>query len=199
VPDERELWERGLLVAGMDEAGRGPIAGPVVVACVVFKPFSELPPARDSKELSPKGREVLFSQIVESALAVSVGFATPREIDRLNVYEATRLAYRRALERLPFRPGAVITDYVPLPFFDGEVYSPPRADASFVSVAAASVVAKVVRDRLMEGYGARYPGFGFERHKGYPTKDHLRALESRGALEIHRRSFKPLRSAEGGN
>ncbi len=192
-PSEIDLWKKGKLVAGLDEAGRGPLAGPVVVACVVFPPFTERFIFKDSKGLSEKEREILFVSIVQKALSVVVAFATPPEIDSFNIYRATRRAYYRALELLPFKVDVVITDYMPLPEFEGEVYAPPKADERFFSVSAASIVAKVVRDRLMRLYGKRFPVYGFEKHKGYPTKEHLKAIKTEGVLEIHRKNYKPVR------
>ncbi len=190
---EERFWREGKLVAGLDEAGRGPLAGPVVVACVVFPPFTEPFLDRDSKQISPAEREFLFKKIVRKALAVSVGFATPREVESFNVYRATRRAYYKALKNLPVRVDAVITDYMPLKEFAGEVVAPPKADERYFSVAAASVVAKVFRDKLMELYGKRFPQYGFERHKGYPTGEHIEALKTHGVLDIHRRNYKPVR------
>jgi len=190
---EREYWERGEVVAGLDEAGRGPLAGPVVVACVVFPPNTKPFLERDSKKYSPAQRAFLFKKILRKALAVTVTFATPREIEELNIYRATREAYYRALKMLPFGVSAVFTDYMPLKGLDIPVFSPPKADENIFSVAAASVVAKVVRDRIMELYGRRFPQYGFESHKGYPTKGHIEALKTFGVLDIHRRNYKPVR------
>ena len=188
---EKGYWEKGQLVAGLDEAGRGPLAGPVAVGVVVFPPFTENFLKGDSKLYSPKARERLFHKIVRKALFVGVSFATPREIEELNIYRATQKAYYRAFKRIPFKVSAVITDYMPLPELkDIEVFSPPKADRNYFSVAAASIVAKVVRDKLMELYGKIYPQYGFEKHKGYPTREHKEALKRFGACEIHRRNFK---------
>ena len=190
---EKNYWERGELVAGLDEAGRGPLAGPVSVGVVVFPPFTENFLKGDSKSYKPEEREKLFRKIVRKALFVAVSFVTPREIEELNIYRATQLAYYRAFNKIPFKVSAVITDYMPLPQLEGvEVYSPPKADKNYLSVAAASIVAKVVRDRLMSLYGKLYPQYGFEKHKGYPTKEHKETLKRFGPCEIHRRNFKSI-------
>ncbi len=192
---EREYWDKGLPVAGLDEAGRGPLAGPVVVACVVFPPHTEPFLDRDSKKLSPAERALFFRKIVSKALYVGVAFATPREIEKLNVYQATKKAYAEALRSVPFKLGAAFTDYMPLKNFPFPIVSMPKADERVFSVAAASVVAKVVRDRIMELYSKIYPDYGFERHKGYPTKEHLKAIDLYGILDIHRRNYGPIREA----
>jgi len=197
---EKEYWERGEVVAGLDEAGRGPLAGPVVVACVVFPPNIQPFLDRDSKKYSPAEREFLFRKVLKKALAVSVAFATPEEIEKLNIYRATQQAYKRALDFLTFKVSAVFTDYMPLKGLGIPVYSPPKADENIFSVAAASVVAKVVRDRIMELYGKKYPQYGFEKHKGYPTKGHIEALKTFGVSKIHRKTYKPVREVlKGGN
>jgi len=193
---EEQFWEKDLLIGGMDEAGRGPLAGPVVVALVVFPPFTTPFLEKDSKKLSAQKREKLFLKIVKKALLVKVAFATPREIEKFNIYRATQRAYYKALENLPFKLEAVITDYMPLPQSGIKVFSPPKADEKYFSVAAASVVAKVVRDRIMELYAQRFPQYGFERHKGYPTKEHLRALETYGVSEIHRKTYQPIKKVK---
>jgi ribonuclease HII len=192
-PLEWQYWKEGKLVAGLDEAGRGPLAGPVVVACVVFPPFTQPFLDRDSKKLSPAKREYLFEKIVRRAMSVTVAFAGPREIEAYNIYKATRKAYYKALKLLPIKPDLVITDYMPLKSWNGTVLSPPKADEKFFSVAAASIVAKVIRDKLMELYGKRYPDYGFEKHKGYPTGEHIEAINTLGVLPIHRRNYKPVK------
>lgn len=189
---EKPYWDRGEVVAGLDEAGRGPLAGPVVVACVVFPPHTEPFLDRDSKKYSPAKRAFLFEKIIRKALFVGVSFATPREIEQKNIYKATKEAYLRVLRQIPFKLGAVFTDYMPLKW-NCEVFAPPKGDEKIFSVAAASIVAKVIRDRLMELYGKKYPQYGFEKHKGYPTREHLNAIKTFGVLEIHRKTYKPIR------
>jgi len=195
---EKEFWNKGLPVAGLDEAGRGPLAGPVVVACVVFPPHTEAFLEVDSKKLSPAKREFFFKKILRKALYVGVSFATPREIEELNIYRATQRAYLKALKGVPFRLGGVITDYMPLEGLEIPVISIPKADERVFSVAAASVVAKVVRDRIMELYSERFPNYGFEKHKGYPTREHIKALRTFGVSEIHRRNYKPVKEVLNG-
>ena len=189
---EKPYWDKGLVVAGLDEAGRGPLAGPVVVACVVFPPYTEIFLDRDSKRYSPAERGRLFEKILRKALFVGVSFATPEEIEEKNIYRATKDAYLRALKQIPFKLGAVFTDYMPLKW-ECDVFAPPKGDEKIFSVAAASIVAKVVRDRLMELYGKRFPQYGFEKHKGYPTREHLEAIETFGVTPIHRKTYKPVK------
>jgi ribonuclease HII len=175
----------------MDEAGRGPLAGPVVAAAVIVDPARRIRGLADSKVLAPERREVLFQLISLQALAVGVGVVDHVTIDRINILEATRLAMRHAMEGLGMAPDLVITDFVPglLPF----VICPRRnlvdGDARCASVAAASIVAKVTRDRLMLEADQKYPEYGFARHKGYATPDHLAALDRHGPCPLHRRSF----------
>ncbi|WP_457681233.1 ribonuclease HII [Thermovibrio sp.] len=200
---EKSLWKKGYsLVAGVDEAGRGPLAGPVVAAAVVFPqnitPFL----FKDSKKLTPKKRKELFKEIYSKALAVGVGFADPLEIDQLNIYRATVLAAERALSELPFTPHYLITDYLKIPSYSDKILPLPKGDEKSFSCACASVVAKVVRDFIMEELSAVFPGYGFEKHKGYPTKEHCRAIKELGITSVHRRSFgkvKGERERRGGD
>ena len=184
---EKSLWEKGYSkIAGIDEAGRGPLAGPVVAAAVIFpkeiKPFI----FKDSKKLTPKQREQLFSQIKQKAIAVGIGIVDSSVIDRINIYNATKLAMKRALEDLKTDYDYLITDYVkfdPYPHI-----SLKKADEKSLSVAAASIIAKVIRDRIMVEFGKVYP-HSFEKHKGYPTKLHKQEIKKHGLTPIHRRSF----------
>ncbi len=180
-------------VAGVDEAGRGPLAGPVVAACVILPPNHTLCNIRDSKQLTAPVREQLFDAIREVALAWAVGIATAREIEQMNILRASLLAMRRAVESLPIVPDELL--------IDGrhaitDCVLPQRAlidgDALDERIAAASVLAKVVRDRLMHEYDRLYPGYGFARHKGYATPFHLRQLHQLGPSPIHRRTFEPV-------
>ena len=187
---EGQAWRAGLArVAGVDEAGRGPLAGPVVAAAVVVTPHHRIRGVRDSKLLTPERRDELFIVIHERALAVGVAIVDHATIDRVNILQATRLAMLDALRRLPVAPDLVITDFVALP----EVPCPQRnlvdGDARCASVAAASIVAKVTRDRLMLELDKQFPEYGFARHKGYATPDHIAALDRHGPCPIHRRSF----------
>ena len=182
-------WRAGLRVAGVDEAGRGALAGPLAVGAVVLPPGAW--PFRDSKTLTPRARARLAAEVRRVALAAGVGWASNREIDRLGVLAATHLAARRALSRLGLAPDLVLTDYLALDL-TVPVLAPPRADRQSPSVAAASILAKVARDRLMVGLEARYPGYGFARHKGYGTPEHLAALARLGPTPLHRRRFAPV-------
>lgn len=191
---EREQLREGFAaIAGVDEVGVAPLAGPVLAAAVILAAGVSLPKLDDSKQLTPPQRDLLYEQITRSAVAVQIGVATVDEIDRLNILQATRLAHRRAIQGLPVRPQLVLIDgrypaAVPVPqlvVVDG--------DATCASIAAASVVAKVTRDRMMAELGHRYPEYGFERHKGYGTKEHLEAIRRHGITPLHRRSFFPLR------
>ena len=191
---EAALWREGRgLVAGVDEAGRGPLAGPVVAAAVVFPAFAKpIRGLRDSKLLSAAARERLAALVRVRALAVAVGAASVREIDRFNIRRAAVLAMRRALARLTVRPDAVLVDGLPCP----ELGCPHQAivdgDARCHSIAAASVIAKTVRDRLMGLLGGRHPAYAWASNKGYGTPQHLAALAALGFTAHHRRSFSPV-------
>ncbi len=179
-------------VCGVDEAGRGPIAGPVFAAAVILDPKHEIPGLADSKLLSPSKRERLSGQIRSRALAWAVAFASVEEIDALNILQATLLAMRRAVEALKMAPGEVWVDGTHCP----QVAFPVRAivdgDALHPVISAASILAKTARDAEMLELHARYPRYRFDRHKGYPTPEHLALLERHGPCEIHRRSFAPV-------
>ena len=191
---EAALWREGRgLVAGVDEAGRGPLAGPVVAAAVVFPAFAKpIRGLRDSKLLSSAARERLAALVRVRALAVAVGAASVREIDRFNIRRAAVLAMRRALARLAVRPDVVLVDGLPCP----ELGCPHQAivdgDARCHSIAAASVIAKTVRDRLMGLLGGRHPAYAWASNKGYGTPQHLAALAALGFTAHHRRSFSPV-------
>ena len=185
-------------VAGLDEAGRGAWAGPVVAAAVIL-PLDRpdlglvLQDVRDSKQISPAKRDVLFGIISQTALDVGVGISAPGVIDRDGIVPATRRAMKKALTHLSPQPSYLLLDYIRLTTLALPQISCPRADSQFLSVAAASIIAKVTRDRLMILLGQRYPGYGFARHKGYGTAGHRAALVSLGPTAIHRMSFAPLR------
>src|SRR2546426_11891183 len=187
---EGQAWRAGhARVAGVDEAGRGPLAGPVVAAAVVVTPEHRIRGVRDSKLLPPERRDELFVVIHERALAVGVSIVDHATIDRVNILQATRLAMLDALARLPVPPDFVITDFVALPNVPCPQKNLVDGDARCASVAAASIVAKVTRDRIMIELDKQFPEYGFARHKGYATPDHLAALDRYGPCPIHRRSF----------
>ncbi len=187
---EGQAWRTGLSrVAGVDEAGRGPLAGPVVAAAVVIAPDRRIRGLADSKVLPPERREELFAVIHERAIAVGVGVVDHLTIDRINILEATRQAMMQALAALSVVPELVITDFVAL----RDCACPQRnlvgGDARCATVAAASIVAKVTRDRLMRELDVEFPVYGFARHKGYATPEHIAAIDRHGLCPLHRRSF----------
>ena len=191
---ESSFYKKGMtLVAGIDEVGRGPLAGPVTVAAVILKPHTFFAGINDSKKVSPKKREELAEEIHKKALAVSIVCVPAEEIDALNIYQATMEAMYRAVSCLKTAPEAVIVDAMPLHFGIPSL-SLVHGDARSASVAAASIVAKVYRDHLMEEYDKEYPGYGFAQNKGYGTADHMEAIRRLGITPIHRKSFEPVKS-----
>ena len=196
LPDlsfERLAQARGLLrVAGVDEAGRGPLCGPVVAAAVILDPNRIPDGINDSKKLSERRRAILFTQIMERA-QVGVGQASAAEIDDLNILRASHLAMRRAIEALPVAPDHVLIDGNLVPR-DLTVSAEAliKGDGRSLSIGAASIIAKVVRDRIMVDLAQQHPGYGWDKNAGYPTKDHLAALKNLGVTPHHRRSFKPV-------
>ena len=185
--------KRVLLVAGVDEVGRGPLAGPVVAAAVILDPVRAVPGLADSKRLSPRRRELLEEQILASAVAWSLGRAEVGEIDQLNILQASLLAMRRAVEALEPAPVRVLVDGNRCPDILGDCRSIVGGDASIPVISAASILAKQSRDREMVELDTSYPGYGFARHKGYPTREHLAAMTELGITPLHRRSFAPVR------
>jgi len=188
---ERELWNSGnKYVAGVDEAGRGPLAGPVVAAAVIFPDDVYIEGVDDSKRLSALRREQLYSVIIKRALSVATGIVDEREIDRINILQASLKAMRMAVGRLSVRPDHLLIDGICLP----EKFYPQTpikgGDTKCFSIAAASIVAKVTRDRIMIEYDRVFPQYGFARHKGYGTRAHVEAIRRHGPCRIHRRSFK---------
>jgi ribonuclease HII len=187
---EARAWRAGVArVAGLDEAGRGPLAGPVVAAAVILAPERRIKRLADSKLLPPERREELFCAIQDRAIAIGVGIVDHLTIDRVNILQATRLAMGDALARLAVIPELVITDFVVLPALPCPQRNLVDGDARCASVAAASIVAKVTRDRIMLEADGQFPAYGFARHKGYATPDHLAALDRHGPCPWHRRSF----------
>ena len=195
---ECALWQTGIMhVAGVDEAGMSPLAGPVAAAAVIFAPGSRIPGVNDSKQLDACARDRLAVEIKGAALAWSVAFVEVEEIDTLNIYWAGILAMRRAVEGLQRRPEHVLTDarrIKDLPIAQQPIV---KGDCKSLSIASASILAKTARDGLMQELDRRHPGYGFGQHKGYPVRDHFRALEKLGASPIHRRSFGPVRKVLG--
>lgn len=189
------VFEAPGLVAGVDEAGRGPLAGPVVAAAVILDDLKPIKGLRDSKELTEKRREALFDEIRAKALCCSIALASVEEIDRLNILHATMLAMRRAVEGLRLLPAKVLVDGNRLPVLRVPAEAIVQGDATVRSISAASILAKVHRDRLCLELDATHPQYGFAAHKGYSTPEHLEALRQHGASPVHRRSFAPVRQA----
>ncbi len=194
---ERQLWKIGRrYVAGVDEAGRGPLAGPVVAAAVVFPSDVWIPGVNDSKKLSPSKREELFSEIRDHAISLGVGIVDRCVIDVINVREASLMAMKSALSQLNPRPDYVLVDGNYFRSSSVPFETIVHGDARVFSIAAASIVAKVIRDRLMQGLHLQYPEYGFDRHKGYATKQHIAAIQTFGRCDIHRQTFR-VRRVEG--
>jgi len=191
------LRQRGAPVAGVDEVGRGPLAGDVVAAAVILDPARPIAGLADSKRLSAGRRETLSVVIREQALAWALGRASVEEIDRMNILEASLLAMRRAVEALATVPEHVLVDGNRLPRWPYRAEAVIGGDGLHGEIAAASILAKVTRDGELAGLAERYPGYGFDRHKGYPTREHLDALARLGPTPAHRRSFGPVRRLLG--
>jgi ribonuclease HII len=195
---ENVLWASGVLrVAGVDEAGMSPLAGPVAAAAVVFAPGSRIPGIDDSKKLDAAERDRLAEEIKTTALAWSVGFAAVEEIDTINIYWAGLLAMRRAVEGLSLTPQHLLLDARRLKELSTPQQAIVKGDAKSLTIAAASILAKTARDALMCKLDAEHPGYGFAKHKGYPVREHVAALEKLGASPVHRRSFAPVRTVLG--
>lgn len=178
-----------LAICGIDEVGRGPLAGPVVAGAVILPRDTEILYLNDSKKLSEKKREALYDEIMEKAVAVGIGMASPARIDEINILQATYEAMRMAIDKLKVRPDLLLNDAVTIP--DVAISQVPivKGDAKSISIAAASIVAKVTRDRMMKEYEEIFPGYDFASNKGYGTKAHIQALKTLGPCVIHRRSF----------
>ena len=197
LDEERALWQRGYrLVAGIDEVGRGPLAGPVVAAAVIFPPDIEAPwlaLVRDSKQLNERARLALRTLIGGAALSVGYGIVLPETIDAQGIVRATRMAMAAAVANLVLTPHYLLTDAVALPDIALPQSNIIKGDTLSTSIACASIVAKVMRDRIMVEMDELFPGYGFARHKGYATAEHLERLRCLGACPIHRRCFAPVR------
>ncbi len=183
------------LIAGVDEAGRGPLAGPVVAAAVILDARAPIQGLADSKQLSPRRREQLFDEIRAKALCCSIAQASVEEIDRLNILQATLLAMQRAVKGLRLKPHKVLVDGNRLPSLEVLAEAVVSGDALIPAISAASILAKVTRDHLLDELHVLHPGYGFDRHKGYGTAQHLLALQTLGPLAVHRRSFSPVARA----
>lgn len=180
------------MVCGVDEAGRGPLAGPVFAAAVILKPGSRLHLVDDSKKLSEKKRQLALEEIKTHALSISIAIGSVEDIDRINIYRATRETMESAIRNLSIQPDFILTDAMPLLAFDNAM-SIIKGDQKSISIAAASIVAKTARDEYMLKMATLFPNYGFEKHKGYGTKEHLKALQTHGPCPIHRKSYQPVK------
>lgn len=190
---EKKLYKDNItLIAGVDEVGRGPLVGPVVAAAVILPKNYELKGLNDSKKLSEKKREELYPIIMKDAISVGIGEVSAKEIDEINIYEASRKAMMNALDNLSVKPEYILVDAMPL-FTDTPHEAIIHGDALSLSIAAASVIAKVTRDRMMIELDEKYPMYGFKKHKGYPTKLHLENLKKYGPLKNYRFTYGPVR------
>ncbi len=181
------------LMAGVDEVGRGPLAGPVVAAAVILDPDKPIKGLADSKKLTKKRREQLYDEITQKALAWSIARAEVAEIDEINILQASLLAMSRAVAALPISPDHALVDGNQLPPLNCTAETIIKGDEKIPAISAASIIAKVARDREMAAMALKYPGYGFSKHSGYPTKAHMQALKELGVTPIHRRSFAPVR------
>ncbi len=192
---EYELYDKGItLIAGMDEVGRGPLYGPVVAAAVILPPKYKIEGLTDSKKLTPRKRDLFYDIIREQALAIGIGIIGPERIDEINIYQATKEAMYEAISNLKIKPEHILIDAMKLEKLDIPSTSIIKGDLKSHSIAAASVIAKVTRDRMMDKISEKYPQYGFEKHKGYPTKKHVEAVLKYGVLEGHRKTFEPIKS-----
>ena len=185
-------------IAGCDEAGRGPLCGPVVAGAVILPASYFNENINDSKKLSAKKREKLYDEIISNALAYGIGIVSPSKIDEINIYNASRLAMELALEKLNYKIDLILTDYMPLKFNDVPVIPLVKGDAKARCIAAASILAKVTRDKIMNEYDKKYPEYEFSKHKGYPTKRHLEILKENGIIKgFYRESYEPIKELLG--
>lgn len=190
---EKELYSEGInLIGGVDEVGRGPLVGPVVAACVILPVNYSLPGLDDSKKLSEKKREAFYDIIMKDAISVGIGIVDAKKIDEINIYEASRLAMKLAIDDMEIKPEYVLSDAMKLTNITIPYTAIIHGDALSLSIAAGSVIAKVTRDRMMYELDKQYPQYGFGKHKGYPTKAHLENLEKYGVLDNYRFTYKPV-------
>ena len=190
---EKELYKEGYkLIAGTDEAGRGPLCGPVVAAAVILPKNYTLEGLIDSKQLSEKKRDKFYEIIKKDAISYAVGVVDAKTIDEINIYEASRKAMLEAISKLNVKPDYVLTDAMPLPMENSMAII--HGDALSITIAAASVIAKVTRDKVMYELDEKYPEYGFKNHKGYPTKKHLEAIKKYGILDNYRLTYKPVKA-----
>ncbi|OOF27694.1 MULTISPECIES: ribonuclease HII [Salinivibrio] len=197
MTDEAFVYPDARLIAGVDEVGRGPLVGAVVTAAVILDPNQPIEGLTDSKKLSEKKRLALYDEIKAKALAWSLGRAEPEEIDRLNILQATMVAMQRAIAGLAVTPDYALIDGNRVPSLPMPAQAVVKGDLRVAEISAASILAKVDRDREMAELDIAYPAYGFAQHKGYPTKAHMAALSEHGALPMHRKSFKPVKRALG--
>ncbi len=190
---EKELYEEGFsLIAGVDEVGRGPLYGPVVAAAVILPKNYQLEGLTDSKKLSEKKREQFYEILMKEAISIGIGSSTPKRIDEINIYQATKEAMKEAINNLKVKPEHILIDAMPL-VLDIPTTSIIKGDAKSLSIAAASVIAKVTRDHLMYEVHNKHPEYHFDKHKGYPTKEHLEALKTYGLIEGYRKTYGPVK------
>ena len=190
---EHELYDKGInYIAGVDEVGRGPLVGPVVTACVVLPKDFKLDGLTDSKKLTPKKRDEFFDVIMKKALGVGIGIKSEKVIDEVNIYEATKLAMYEAINNCPCKIEHVLIDAMKLDKLDVPSTSIIKGDLKSITISAASVIAKVTRDRMLDELDKKYPMYDFKHNKGYPTKKHVDAIKEYGIIEEHRKTFKPV-------
>lgn len=190
---EKELIRKGVtLIAGVDEVGRGPLVGPVVTACVILPLSFKLDGLTDSKKLTEKKRNELYTKIKEQALGIGIGIIDENTIDTVNIYEATKIAMKEAISNCPIKPEHILIDAMPLDL-DIPNTSIIKGDLKSITISAASVIAKVTRDKMMYELDKKYPMYDFKNNKGYPTKKHLEAIEKYGILKEHRKSYGPVK------
>lgn len=189
---EKELMKNGIkLIGGVDEVGRGPLVGPVVAACVILPDKFELDGLTDSKKLSEKKRDIFYDKIIKQALSIGIGIIDEKKIDEVNIYEATKLAMKKAIANCDLKPEHILIDAMPLEL-DIPTTSIIKGDLKSITISAASVIAKVTRDRMLIELDKKYPMYDFKNNKGYPTKKHLDAIDKYGIIEEHRKSYSPV-------